>query len=181
MGILSFFTMIVTAQLQSRFRLKHLMLFGSFLTIIGSILLPFGSKASRYWPIVFPAFSVGTIGTTILFVNANIAIFKFTPPSMAGTVGAIFNSALQLGSAVGIAAISSVQTSVQEKKGGFASFEGRAAGFWFLLGMVGLLSINIFIFMKDTPPTPPMNMVESGSTESTSEFEKVVKKDLSAA
>ena len=45
---------------------------------------------------------------------------------MAGTVGAIFNGALQLGSAVGIAAVSSIETSVEERSGDEAGYAGRA-------------------------------------------------------
>ena len=57
---------------------------------------------------------------------------------MAGTVGAIFNGALQLGSAVGIAAVSSIEQSVEAKNGDPSGYAGRAAAFWFLLGIIGL-------------------------------------------
>lgn len=52
---------------------------------------------------------------------------------MAGTVGAIFNGALQLGSAVGLSVVTSIQTSVEKKHGGPTSYSGRAAVFWFVL------------------------------------------------
>lgn len=55
---------------------------------------------------------------------------------MAGTVGAIFNGALQLGSAIGIAAVSSIETSVEQTHGGPTSYAGRRASFWFLLAIV---------------------------------------------
>ncbi|KAF7796428.1 hypothetical protein EIP86_007605 [Pleurotus ostreatoroseus] len=59
---------------------------------------------------------------------------------MAGTVGAIFNGALQLGSAVGISAVSSIETSIEEKNGDPTGYKGRAAAFWFMLA----ISVAIF-------------------------------------
>lgn len=67
---------------------------------------------------------------------------------MAGTVGAIFNGALQLGSAVGIAVIGSIETSVQKTHGGPDNYAGYAAAFWFLLGVVGLEFIAMLVFYR---------------------------------
>ena len=65
---------------------------------------------------------------------------------MAGTVGAIFNGALQFGSAIGLAAFNSIQTSVEASHGGAREYHGRAAAFWFLLGVVliEVLSVSYF-------------------------------------
>jgi hypothetical protein len=60
---------------------------------------------------------------------------------MAGTVGAIFNGALQCGSAVGLSFITSIETSVEASCGGPQEYTGRAAVFWFLLG---LSLLNLF-------------------------------------
>lgn len=67
---------------------------------------------------------------------------------MAGTIGAIFNGALQLGSAVGIAAVSSIETSVEEKNGDPKGYAGRAAAFWFLLGIIGVEIISLLVFYR---------------------------------
>jgi len=87
----------------------------------------------------------------------SIAIFQAAPSSMAGTVGAIFNGALQCGSAVGLAAITSIETSVEATHGGSQQYTGRAAAFWFLLGIVALQIISITIFYDrstDHKPQP---------------------------
>jgi hypothetical protein len=76
---------------------------------------------------------------------------------MAGTVGAIFHSALQCGSAVGLAAITSIETSVEATHGGPQEYAGRAAAFWFLLGIVTLEFISVSIFYNrstDHKPQP---------------------------
>ena len=65
---------------------------------------------------------------------------------MAGTVGAIFNGALQLGSAVGIAATSSIETSVDKHLGNPDSYQGRAAAFWFLLACVVVQALVVLVF-----------------------------------
>ncbi|TFY52836.1 hypothetical protein EVG20_g10384 [Dentipellis fragilis] len=51
---------------------------------------------------------------------------------MAGTVGAIYNGALQLGSAVGLASITSIENSVNARHGGPDSYAGVAAAYWFV-------------------------------------------------
>lgn len=82
---------------------------------------------------------------------------------MAGTVGAIFNGALQLGSAVGIAAISSVETSVERTHGGSGSYSGRAAAWWFLVGVVGVEAIAVAIFYRTDSPRE-IELIESTTT-----------------
>jgi hypothetical protein len=68
-------------------------------------------------------------------------------------VGAVFNCALQLGGALGVACVTSIQTSVDRKHptklNGFA---GRATAFWFLLGCVGLLLLATVLFYKIVRP-----------------------------
>jgi hypothetical protein len=85
----------------------------------------------------------------ILYAQVNISIFKTTPASQSGVVGAILNSALQLGSAVGTAATTAIQTNVDSKQPDpTTSYKGRAAAFWFLLGLIVLELIAFWIFFK---------------------------------
>jgi len=84
-------------------------------------------------------------------------MYQATPPSIAGTVGAIFNGALQCGSAVGLAAATSLETSVEATHGGSQEYAGRAAAFWFLLGIAALEFISVSIFYDrsaDHKPQP---------------------------
>jgi hypothetical protein len=70
---------------------------------------------------------------------------------MAGTVGAIFNGGLQLGSAIGYAACGSVQASIDDheaRKGGTDGFAGRRAAFRVLLGLVCVQFVAVAIFMR---------------------------------
>lgn len=67
---------------------------------------------------------------------------------MAGTVGAMFFGALQFGSAIGLAAFSSIETSVEATHGGPQEYYGRAAAFWFLLGIVSIEILSVSFFYQ---------------------------------
>ena len=66
---------------------------------------------------------------------------------MAGTVGAIFNGALQLGSAIGISAVGSIESGVDAARGADA-YAGRAAAYWFLLAVVAAEWLGMLIFYR---------------------------------
>ena len=68
---------------------------------------------------------------------------------MAGTVGAMFNGALQLGSAIGLAAVTSIETSVEKVHGGFYEYNGRAAVFWFLLSIFAVQMVGVLVFHRN--------------------------------
>ncbi|KAJ7832035.1 hypothetical protein B0H14DRAFT_2199535, partial [Mycena olivaceomarginata] len=105
-----------------------------------------------FWRFAFVAFCIGTSGITIAFTTVNIAIFASTPPGSAGVIGALFNCSLQLGCAAGTAIITSIQTTVQKTHGGPPSYVGRKAGFWFLFGVLALLTAAQLVFMENVVP-----------------------------
>ncbi|KAJ3882449.1 MFS general substrate transporter [Lentinula edodes] len=152
LGVISFPMIAVAIVLQKNFSLKWVILMGEILVIAGTLLLPFADSKPHYWRYAFPGFVLGSAGTTVVYATTNIALFAVTPPEVAGIVGAIFNCALQLGAAAGSAIITSIQTSTEKNHGGTSSFEGRAAGFWFMFTFTALEAIGVAIFMKNTVP-----------------------------
>lgn len=68
---------------------------------------------------------------------------------MAGTIGAIFSGASRLGTVVGLAMASAIQTSVEVKHGGPTNFAGRAASFWFLLALACLAVVSLLVFHQN--------------------------------
>jgi hypothetical protein len=64
----------------------------------------------------------------------------------------LFNCSLQLGCAAGTAIITSIQTTVQKTHGGPPSYVGRKAGFWFLFGVLALLTAAQLVFMEKVVP-----------------------------
>ncbi|KAH8105286.1 MFS general substrate transporter [Cristinia sonorae] len=127
---------------------KYILLPAQVLILTATILLRFGDAPDKYFSFILPGFILGTSGCMLTYTHANIAIFRTSPASMAGTVGAIYNGALQLGSAVGLAAVTSIQTSVEKTHGGPSSYAGRAAAFWFVFGIVSLELISIAVFYR---------------------------------
>ncbi|KAG1850039.1 major facilitator superfamily domain-containing protein [Suillus tomentosus] len=150
------FIMSFTGSLSRIFSPKWIILTGMFFCMVATVLLALGGgKPEDYWPYVFPAFSLGSAGVMLTYTHTNIAIFQAAPSSMAGTVGAIFNGALEFGSAIGLAAVSSIETSVEAIHGGSHEYKGRAAVFWFLLAVVSILFISVSIFYdRSTDHTP---------------------------
>jgi MFS family permease len=167
MGIFAWAISLVTGRLPTWFAHKYIILTGLLLAVVATILLPFADSPSTYWPFIFPAFTLGTIGSMIIYANSSIAIFSYTPPHVAGTVGAVFNSALQLGSAVGLAAVSGITTSIDAKttfeppitrwsqqldqitsEMWKEAFKGRASAYWFLLGILLFVTIAVVVFFK---------------------------------
>lgn len=128
----------------------------------------------------------------IVLANSSIAIFSYTPPSIAGTVGAIFNCALQLGAAIGLAAVSSIMASVDARNPPMdppvtnfswhlddipksmwkMAFQGRAASFSFLLAIFGVQFVNVLVFFKVDLPEPP----NEGENEKRGDIEVAIEK-----
>ena len=76
----------------------------------------------------------------------------------------MWNSALQLGSAVGLAIITTIQLSVDGKPGSEQShdpsknpYAGRAAAIWFLFAALGVEAIVVLVFFRNKvkPPVDP--------------------------
>ena len=157
--------MSFTGSLSRVINSKWLILTGEGLCIIATILFVFADRPERYWPFIFPAFVLGSAGAMLTYTHTNIAIFRTSPSSMAGTVGAIFNGALQLGSAIGISAVGSIESSVEKKTGGGErSYEGRAAAYYFLLALVIVEWLAMLVFYR---------VSKEGSADATEKEEKV--------
>ncbi|KAM5541656.1 hypothetical protein V8D89_004846 [Ganoderma adspersum] len=146
-GVLAF-AMSFTGSLSRVINSKWIILSGEGMCSIATILFAFADSPERYWSFIFPAFVLGSAGAMLAYTHTNIAIFRTSPSSMAGTVGAIFNGALQLGSAIGISAVGSIKSSVEDTHGGSTSYAGCAAAYWFLLGIVSVEFVSLLVFYR---------------------------------
>ncbi|KAG8811941.1 hypothetical protein FRC19_003486 [Serendipita sp. 401] len=166
-GIAGWITSFFTGHFPKYLPHKYIIFIGLSITIVATILLPFADAPTTYWRFAFPSFLIGSVGMMIVFAGSSIAIFHYTPPSVAGTVGAVFTCALQLGTAVGLAAVSSITASVDENsrleiplvefprrpneitnKLWKEAYKGRAASFWFLLGILVVDAAAVLVFFK---------------------------------
>ncbi|OJA15237.1 hypothetical protein AZE42_12587 [Rhizopogon vesiculosus] len=169
--------MSFTGSLSRIFSPKWIILTGLFLCMVSTILLALGGgKPEDYWSYVFPALVLGGSGAMLIYTHTNIAIFQAAPPSMSGTVEAIFTCALQCRSTIGIACVTSIETSVEATHGGPQEYAGRAAAFWFLLGIVTLDFISVSIFYNrstDHKPRPTHDKPMDPARHSTQSDEKL--------
>ncbi|KAF8833263.1 MFS general substrate transporter [Paxillus ammoniavirescens] len=125
-GVMAF-SASFTGSLSRIFSPKWLILTGLSFLVVATTLLVFGGGA----------------GTMLTYTHMNIAILQTAPTSMTGMVGAIFNGALEFGSAIGLAAVGSIETSVEATHGGPEEYHGCTATFWFLLGIILLEIISV--------------------------------------
>jgi nitrate/nitrite transporter NarK len=147
-GVLSF-AVSFSGPLARRVHPKIFILAGQLLVLVGSVLLAFADTRARYWSFSFPGLCIGTTGAMFAFTHNSIAIFRTAPAAEAGTVGALFNAALQLGSAVGLAAATSIEASIEARAPeGFAGFGGRRAVFWFIVGIAALETAAVTVFYR---------------------------------
>jgi hypothetical protein len=155
-GLLSFITSFFGPSLLRLAPARWVLLCSVSLIAISTILLPFADRAGWYWPLVFPSFCIGTVGATITFNYANIVIFQGTPSNSAGTVGAVFNAAIQLGGAISISAFIALQTSVDSSsdlKGG-NGYQGCAAGWWYIFSLQVVAALCVGVFYKPQVKIP---------------------------
>ncbi|KAJ7579179.1 hypothetical protein C8J56DRAFT_796671, partial [Mycena floridula] len=125
--------------------LKWILMTVLMFTMVGTAILSFGDVKDKYWRLTCPGVVIGTSGISVIFVTANIAIFKVTPPEVAGTVGTVFNCVLKLGSAAGVAIRTSIQTNVEDRHGGPTSPTGRSVALWFLFVVSTSLAYLFFM------------------------------------
>lgn len=142
-AILISFTENYTRKLET----KWILLGAQVAMAVATVLLTFADHANKYWSYVFPAYVIGSAGCMLTFMHVNIAIFRNTPPRMSGVVGALFNSGLQVGTAVGIAAFTCIETALEGPEG-FAEFDGRRAGYWFMFAIIICEIIALIIFYR---------------------------------
>ncbi|KAI9461390.1 major facilitator superfamily domain-containing protein [Boletus coccyginus] len=147
MGLLALAFAPLMGVLRQKFDAKHILLGDLILMVAGTAFFPFADNMTRYWSTAFPGFLLGTAGTIVVFATTNIAVFATTPPEAAGTVGAVFNCALQLGAAVITWVATSIQTSVQPSP---TSFVGRATAFEFLIAFIVMQIISVLAFVRKT-------------------------------
>ncbi|KAJ7877970.1 major facilitator superfamily domain-containing protein [Mycena olivaceomarginata] len=161
-GLGMFPVLPLAAGLQSKLRLKWVIVIGFVLICTGTALLPFADSADKYWRFGFPGFLLGTAGASLIYTTTNIALLANTPGAVSGIVSAMFTCVLQMGAAIGAAILTSIQTSVQISRGGPTSFSGRAAGLWFLFAFLCAMAGLVVVFMKDSvgPVKPPGKGIE---------------------
>ncbi|KAH8119333.1 major facilitator superfamily domain-containing protein [Phellopilus nigrolimitatus] len=129
---------------------------GLWFVLIASDISPSGpaSYEYKYWIHVFPGMVVGMAGVAISDVGVSVAVMASARRGEKGVVGALVNTSLQLGATIGLAVMTSVSTSVNDRLPTnaevLAKFAGYSDAFWLLVGTNGLLDIVALVFVRVT-------------------------------
>jgi MFS family permease len=135
---------------------------GGVLGIVGYILFTRSGTqvGADYWRYLFPAFLIGSAGNFTMFNATSVGVMISVPPEMAGVAGAVLQVAFQIGSAVGLAVQSGLETI---NPGSISNFENVQASFYFEMGweIVWVIAFLIFYRPKKTPT--PDGAAEEGA------------------
>ncbi|ORX39450.1 major facilitator superfamily domain-containing protein [Kockovaella imperatae] len=104
-----------------------------------------GKLGSAYWQYLFPAFLIGSIGLAMSYLSCNVVIMTSVPPAMAGTAGALFQLATQLGVVTGYS-IQDALLSIHD--GGVENWSNVQIAFWFQFGWGVFCCVLLAIFFK---------------------------------
>ncbi|KAJ3284792.1 hypothetical protein HK104_009769 [Borealophlyctis nickersoniae] len=140
LGIAAATISILTPILSTRFHVKSILIAGLAAAAVGAALLAQATNdPGTYWPFMFTGMVVGSAGCSAAFVSTNIAMIQSAPPSSAGVVGGVFNSALQVGTALGVSVITAIASAVSSAHGHKENpwwDNGLHAAFWFVFAVM---------------------------------------------
>jgi len=117
---------------------------------IGAVLLALADRPEKYWSYLVPALILGTAGMSMGYVGVSVAIMADAPKGEEGVVGALLNTALQIGATLGLAVVTAISLGVNKNQplDPISQHKGYEASFWSLLGMNGIMIIATLIFVK---------------------------------
>ena len=130
---------------------RILLVFGQFCMVVGTTLFALADTPDKYWSYIFPGMIVNMVGLALSYVGASVTTMAGAPKGEEGVVGAILYTSFQIGSTIGIAIVSSIALSVNQKlpMDPLSQHKGYAASFWSVLGMHGIMIIISLIFVRD--------------------------------
>ncbi|MBW5425899.1 MFS transporter [Streptomyces sp. BG9H] len=147
-GLLMVFMTAVTARLLGRFGAKNLIGGGLLVLALGLLWLSRVGPTGSFVIDVLPASLVAALGMSLAYIPAMMAAMSGAPQEQAGLASGIVNTTYQVGSALGLAALTALATSrgagelgdLPALTDGFgAAFTGAAA----IAGLEGLLTLLV--------------------------------------
>ncbi|KIJ51730.1 hypothetical protein M422DRAFT_223465 [Sphaerobolus stellatus SS14] len=123
---------------------------GQVLMAVSVVLYSLADTPDKYWSHVLPAMIIGMIGIAFGYVGANIFIMSSAAKGQEGVIGAMMNTAFQLGATIGLAIVTAVTLSVNANQPSdpLSLYKGYQAGLWSILGMQGAVIVMSLIFIR---------------------------------
>ncbi|WP_399926554.1 MFS transporter [Streptomyces kanamyceticus] len=146
-GLLMVFMTAVTARLLGRFGAKNLIGTGLLVLAAGLLWLAQAGPTGSFAIDVLPASLVAALGMSLAYIPAMMAAMSGAPQEQAGLASGIVNTTYQVGSALGLAALTALATSqgagelgdLPRLTDGFSAAFTGAAGLAAVGGLVTLL------------------------------------------
>ncbi|CAO3662130.1 unnamed protein product [Umbelopsis vinacea] len=149
-GIVAFFSANGVGYITPYTGTRNIIVIGSILTAAAYVGAVFYSIELGFWKLIFPMHILMCIGLPALYVGGQNAMIASAPPNETGTLGAVFNTAGQLGSGVGLAIMTAVIDGVnQDGATGMDALPGYHAALYVLIALLVVCAIVSAIFVKD--------------------------------
>lgn len=84
------FAVSFTGPLSRLINPKWLILSGQALMIVATVMLAFADGPDKYWPLIFPAFSIGSAGAMLSFTHTKSANFYLSMNAVYTDISVIF-------------------------------------------------------------------------------------------
>lgn len=130
---------------------RVLLVAGQLLMAVGIILFALADTEDKYWTYIFPGMIINMVGLALAYVGASVTTMAGAPHGEEGVVGAILYTSFQIGSTIGIAIVSSITLSVNQKlpMDPMSQHKGYEASFWSILAMHGIMAFISLVFVRD--------------------------------
>ncbi|THU88060.1 MFS general substrate transporter [Dendrothele bispora CBS 962.96] len=115
MGATGFIVSMAMGRAVEKFELKHLLVAGFFVSVVGTLPAAFVKAGGNFWGLVFPTTLFTVTGVSIAYNVASIALVSAVPPAAKSLAGGLINTAFQIGSGFGLAITSLVNENVLKK------------------------------------------------------------------
>jgi MFS family permease len=100
---------------------------------------------TRYWPLILVALVTASAGLAVTFISANVAVADCADLPEQGLIGGLYNTALQVGSGVGLAVLAVIAAaSARQPVSGSGLLAGYRVALWTASGL-GLLGLAVVL------------------------------------
>ncbi|MER7174877.1 MFS transporter [Streptomyces mesophilus] len=140
-GLLMVFMTLITAKLLARFGAKPLIAGGLLVLALGLLWLSAVEPTGTFVVDVLPASLVAALGMSLAYIPAMMAALSGAPQEQAGLASGIVNTTYQVGSALGLAALTALATS--QGAGQLGDLDALTDGFRSaFLGAAGIAAVG---------------------------------------
>ncbi|WP_440556158.1 MFS transporter [Streptomyces sp. SCPE 10] len=148
--LLMIFMTAITARLMAKFGAKPLIGGGLLVLAAGLVWLSQVQPTGTFVVDVLPASLVAALGMSLAYIPAMMAAMSGAPPEQAGLASGIVNTTYQVGSALGLAALTAVATSAGAGKLGNlpALTDGFSAAFMWAAAIAAVGGLTTLLSMR---------------------------------